>query len=173
MRLGTGVRRSLLLVHILTSVGMMGAIASFFALAWWGLADAPSGPTVYPAMNAITQVLIVPLAFVSLLIGTIQALGTQWGLFRHYWVVVKLGLTLIVLVVLLLQTANIALLAGQSAATLALPEWANTRFSMVLHAGGGFVVLGLALVLSVYKPKGFTPYGWRRRREQDGGVAQT
>ena len=163
MKVGQGSRKILLLTHILTSVGMMGAISCFFALAWLGLVDVGAGPAVYPAMNIITQALIVPLALASLVIGTLQALVTQWVLMRHYWVLLKLVLTLIVVAILLMQTANISLLGTLPADGLARPEWATTRFSMVLHAGGGFVVLALTLILSVYKPKGLTPYGWRHR----------
>lgn len=166
MRFGAEVRRGLLLLHILTSVGLMGAVASFALLGWLAVADAANGPAAYPAMNTITRTLIVPLAYASLIIGSVQALGTQWGLFRHYWVVIKFALTVLVLVVLLLQTPNIALMAQLSDAPLARPEWANARFSMLLHASGGFVVLTLTLALSVYKPKGLTRYGWRRRMNE-------
>ena len=47
----------------------------------------------YPAMELAARFVIVPLAFASLLTGVIQSLGTPWGLFRHYWVLVKLLLT--------------------------------------------------------------------------------
>lgn len=163
MVVGKGTRKLLLLIHILTSVGMMGSVAGFLVLAIIGLNDPARGPAVYPAMDLLTRMLIVPLAVTSLSVGTFQALMTPWGLFQHYWVVIKLVLTIIVLLVLLIQVPNINLLAGVDPATMASPEWARTRFSMVLHAAGGMAVLLVALVLSVYKPKGLTRYGWNRR----------
>jgi hypothetical protein len=36
----------------------------------------------------------------------------------------------------------------------------------VIHAGGGLLVLLLPVVLSVYKPRGMTRYGWRKQHEQ-------
>ncbi|SRR6266542_1911318 len=36
----------------------------------------------------------------------------------------------------------------------------------LLHAGGGLLVLLVAATLSVYKPRGMTPYGWRKQHEQ-------
>jgi hypothetical protein len=43
----------------------------------------------------------------------------------------------------------------------------------VLHAGGGLLVLLVAATLGVYKPRGMTPYGVRKQREQgDTGVVQ-
>lgn len=163
---GKGMRKLLLLIHILTSVGMLGSVAGFLVLAIVGLNDPAQGPAVYPAMNLLTQTLIVPLAVTSLVVGTVQALLTPWGLFHHYWVVIKLALTIIVLIVLLMQVPNITLLAGLDSTTMASPEWARTRVSMVLHASGGTAVLLFALVLSVYKPKGLTRYGWNSRTSE-------
>ena len=37
--------------------------------------------------------LIVPLCLVSFFSGLVQSLATEWGLFRHWWIVVKFGLT--------------------------------------------------------------------------------
>jgi hypothetical protein len=34
------------------------------------------------------------------------------------------------------------------------------------HSVGGLVVLGVVLVLNVYKPQGVTPYGWRKQQEE-------
>jgi len=103
---------------------------------------------------------IVPLAASSLLVGILQSLGTPWGLVRHYWVIVKLALTLLALAVLMLQTQSIDMLA-EAALQGTLAEHAGARFSMVLHGTGGILVLLTATVLSIYKPRGITGYGAR------------
>jgi hypothetical protein len=36
----------------------------------------------------------------------------------------------------------------------------------LLHAGVGLLVLLVVQVLNVYKPRGLTPYGWRRQQER-------
>jgi hypothetical protein len=36
------------------------------------------------------------------------------------------------------------------------------------HSIGGLVVLLLVTILSVYKPRGVTPYGWRQQQERRG-----
>lgn len=161
MTVGPSLRKLLLTLHIVSSVGLLGMVAAFLILAIIGVGAMEPG--VYLAMNLITIYGIVPLAWTSLLIGILQSLATPWGLIRHYWVVIKLGLTIVVLAVLLLQTGTIALLSELPAATLAAPAWTSARASMVLHAGSGLLVLFLATVLSVYKPRGLTPYGWNRR----------
>lgn len=163
MRAGLSTRRFLLLTHVATSVGLVGAVTGFLVLAAAGLSGSAAGQTVYPAMDLITQYLIVPLAVVTLLLGTLQSLVTPWGLIKHYWVLIKLVLTVLVVVVLWLQLGNIRLLASLSPEVLLAAEWATTKFSMVLHSGGGLVVLLGATILSVYKPAGLTRYGWNKR----------
>jgi hypothetical protein len=46
-------------------------------------------------MELIAWYAIVPLALTSLLSGLIMSVGTKWGLFRHYWVLISLLLTII------------------------------------------------------------------------------
>lgn len=167
--MATGMRKLLLLTHVVTSVGMMGAVAGFLALAFVGLQGSGRIADVYVAMAVITKFLIVPLALASLVIGTVQALSTPWGLFRHYWVMVKLFITMVVLVVLLLQVPSIEAIATVDPASAARTEWARTRFSMVLHASGGLAALLAAAILSVFKPGGLTRYGWNRRVSERGG----
>ncbi len=36
----------------------------------------------------------------------------------------------------------------------------------LLHAGGGLLVLFVVQVLNVHKPRGLTPYGWRKQQEE-------
>ena len=45
------------------------------------------------AMQLIGWSAIVPLACGSLLTGLVMSLGTPWGLFRHYWVLITFVLT--------------------------------------------------------------------------------
>ncbi|HXH53457.1 MAG TPA: hypothetical protein VNH53_08540 [Sphingomicrobium sp.] len=48
----------------------------------------------YIGMELTIWYAIVPLALACVIIGIANALGTPWGLFRHYWVVIKLLLTI-------------------------------------------------------------------------------
>jgi hypothetical protein len=81
-------RKLVLTAHITVSVGWLGAVAAFLALAITGLTsrDAQTMRTAYAAMELTARFVIVPLAFASLLTGLIESLGTPWGLLRHYWV---------------------------------------------------------------------------------------
>lgn len=103
-----------LTAHVTSSVGWLGAVAGFLALAIAGLTsqDAQVVQAVYLAMELITWFVIVPLAFASLLTGLIQSLGTTWGLFRHHWVLAKFLITILATVLLLVHTQPIGLLAA-------------------------------------------------------------
>ena len=115
---------------------------------------------LYAAMDVMVAAAIVPLALASVVIGVVNALGTSWGLFRHWWVVVKLSLTLVATAVLLIEARTVGALA-EAAGTAADPR---DLPSTLAHSIGGLVVLVLATVLSIYKPRGLTRYGWRRSR---------
>lgn len=162
-------RKFALTAHVTFSVGWLGAVAGFLSLAVTGLTNenAQSVRAAYLAMDLIAWFVIVPLALASLLTGIVQALGTQWGLFRHYWVLTKLLLTIFATIVLLLKMGPINYIAGVAAGTtLSSADLREARMSLVAHAGGGLLVLLVATVLSVFKPWGRTGYG-RRKQQQE------
>jgi hypothetical protein len=157
-------RELMLTAHVTSSVGFLGAVAAFLALAVAGAIgrDARMASVCPPAMELITTFVVVPLCFASLLTGLVQALITPWGLFRHYWIVVKLVLTVLSTIVLLVHTKPINELARATAET----EWSNAVlaglwFQLVIASGAAFLVLITATALSIYKPRGMTPYGWQ------------
>lgn len=162
-------RKFVLTAHITSSVGLLGAIAGFLVLAVAGLTSESDQMVraVYPAMWLIAWVVILPLAFASLMIGILQSLGTPWGIFRHWWVLVKLLLTVFATIVLVLQMEAISYVAGVAAeTTFSSDNLRAARMSLAVHASGGLLVLLVPMVLSVYKPRGMTRYGARRQREQ-------
>ncbi|CDZ25177.1 Putative integral membrane protein [Neorhizobium galegae bv. officinalis] len=162
---GPRTRRLMLVTHVATSVGLLGAISAFLVLAITGIAtsDAVVTMAVYPSMEIITWIVIIPLLLAALAIGIIQSLATQWGLIRHWWVVAKLMVTTFAGGVLLLQLEGISRLAD--APDLENPELFHVRLSTVVHASAGLIVLLIPLALSIYKPRRLTPYG-KRKQEQ-------
>lgn len=117
-------------------------------------------------MELIARKIIVPLALASLLTGLIVSLGTKWGLFRHYWVLISFVLTVIATLVLLSETRTISYLAGIAADPTTSTEELRALESTLVHSVGGTVVLLVILVLNVYKPQGMTRYGWRKQQEE-------
>jgi hypothetical protein len=162
------VRKFALTTHVVSSVGWLGAIVAFLALALAGLSsqDAQMVRAVYLAAEPITWFVIVPLALASLLTGIVQAFGTTWGLFRHYWVVFKFLIAVVATIVLLMYTQTVSFFADVAAEPTAdLRELRSPTF--VLHSGAALLLLLAATVLAVYKPRGMTPYGRRALRSRD------
>jgi hypothetical protein len=159
------VRKFLLTVHVASSVGWLGAVGVFLALAIAGLTadDAQVVRAAYLAMDSIGWFVLVPLSLASLVTGLVQALAGKWGLFRHYWVIVKLGINLVATVVLLLYMQTLSYLAG-----LAAEPTLSDGLSPVLHAGAALLLLLVATTLSIYKPAGMTRYGQRKHRQRPG-----
>jgi hypothetical protein len=162
-------RRFALTAHVACSVGWLGAVVVFLALAVIGLTGGQPQTVrgAYLVMAPVAWSVLVPLAFASLLTGLVQSLGTHWGLARHYWVLFKLLINVVTTGVLLLYLPTFAVMAAAAADPgTALGVVRNP--SPVIHAGGALVLLLIAAELSVYKPRGMTRYGWRRRqRDRD------
>lgn len=151
-----------LTAHVTSSVGWLGAVSAFLALAVTGLIsqDAQMVRAAYLAMELTGWCVIVPLSLASLLTGLVQSLGTTWGLFRHYWVVAKLVITILATIILLVHMqpiSHVAKVAAQT--TLSSEDLRGLRIQLVADAGAALFVLLVATTLSVYKPQGRTPYG--------------
>jgi hypothetical protein len=170
MNLPRFLSRIVLTAHIVTSVGWLGAVMAYLALDIVATAseDIASVRAAYFGMDLTIRVVIAPLSIVSVLIGTANALTSSWGLFRHYWVTVKLLLTGFATVILLLEVQNVRYMA-ELASTIADPR---SLPGSLLHSIGGLAILTAVAVLSVYKPKGLTPYGWRQQMRSNSGAVQ-
>lgn len=162
-------RKFALTAHITSSVGWLGAVTGFLALAVAGLTsqDAQMVRAAYLAMGLTAWFVIVPLSLASLLTGLVQSLGTKWGLFRHYWVLVKFLIAIFATIALLIHTQPISLLAGVAAeTTLSSANLREPRIQLVVAAGAALLVLLVATTLAVYKPRGRTRYGRRKQHER-------
>lgn len=169
-------RKLALTTHIVTSVGWLGAVAAFLALAVAGQtsADAELARAACLAMEQTARSVLVPLSLLSLLTGAALSLGTKWGLLRHYWVLAKLLMNVVAIPMLMLYAQTLSALtdSGRRAA----PGGALERASPLLHASAALLVLLAAVALSVYKPRGMTRRGRRthdERRSPSGGRRAT
>lgn len=161
-----GLRNFALTVHLTFSVGWIGAVVAYLglAVAAWNSQDVQTVRAAWMAMELTIRFVIVPLAFASLLTGLVMSLGTKWGLIRHYWVVTTLLLTVLATIVLVNHVPTVSFFAGVAAeADSASRIGLGGEF---LHAGVGLLVLLVVQGLNVYKPRGMTPYGWRKQQEE-------
>ena len=164
MTMTPGLRKFAHIMHITFSVGWLGAVVPYLALAIAGLNshDAQMVRSAYLSMEWIGWFVIVPFSLAALLSGLIQSLGTQWGLLRHWWILVKLLLTIGATVILISHIQAVSHMSRIAAETiLSSADFHALRIQLVVHAGGGLLVLLAATTLSVFKPWGMTPYGRR------------
>jgi hypothetical protein len=170
MALTPRLRKLALTAHVTVSVGWLGAVIAFLALSVIGLTsqDPQTVRGAYLVMEPTGWVVLVPLSLASLATGLVCALGSAWGLFRHYWVLFKLAINLVATTVLLLYTQTLAYLAdAATATTLSGNELRGLRDpSPTLHAAAALLLLLAATTLAIYKPRGMTPYGQRKQHRK-------
>jgi small-conductance mechanosensitive channel len=146
-----------LTAHITFSVGWLGAVAVFIVLAITGLTtmDNQLSRSALLAMDLSAWFVIVPFCLTSLFTGLVQAFGTKWGLFKHYWIVVKLFLTIAMTILLLLHMQPISYLAGVATETsFSNSQYAEQLLDIITKAGAAILVLIAITTISIYKPWG-------------------
>lgn len=142
-RLSPPLRRALLTLHVVTSVGLLGDVAGFLAVAIRAQSiDAPAAS--YDVLAMFSAVFGIPLSFAALLSGLALGLGGKWGVLRYPWVTIKLALLVSVILVgaFVLGPGVEAMRNGTGGA----------EARIMLGAGWDVVALLVATGLSVYKP---------------------
>jgi hypothetical protein len=146
-----GGRTALLTVHIVASVGAIGAALVLLAFGIAGIRGADPH-TVYPAAHLVEAWVVAPLAVLALSTGLVQALLSRWGLVRYWWVTIKLAITaaLTAVVFLVLEPSLAATAAAKS-----LTDAQRTR--VALFPAVALALLVVNVVLGLANP------GWRLR----------
>lgn len=158
-------RKLALTAHVTFSVSWLGAVAAFLLLAVKGLtsSDEQTVRAMYLSMDLVGWRVIVPLCFAALLTGLVQALATPWGLFRHYWVLLKLAVTAVLTILLMLHmqpTRRLAAVAAETA--ISGPALHALQLQLAVDAAGALLGLVAVVALALYKPRGLTRYGARK-----------
>ena len=157
-------RKLILTSHVTTSVACIGAVCGFLALALMGMVTGndQAARSAYMSMEVIAWFAILPLIVASLVTGVVQSLGSEWGLFRHYWIAAKLGINVFVTAILLMHMRPIAALARAAKNGESFDGGlSGLQMQLVANAVAAAIVLVIATALSIYKPRGLTPYGRR------------
>jgi hypothetical protein len=166
----TWLRKLSFTAHVAVSVGWLGAVAGFLALSIAGMTshDPETIRGSYLSMNLLGEFVIVPLSLLALATGLIESFASQWGVFRHYWVVAKLVLTVLATGLLMLHqfsaVANAARRVGDL--TAAMPTVGAIGTQLLVDASLAILVLLAITALSVFKPIGLTSYGRRSLLER-------
>lgn len=147
----------MLTTHVIFSVGWLGAVAGFLALNIAALTsqNAQIVRSAYLAMDLIGWDVVLPSCLGALITGLVQSLGTQWGLFKHYWILIKFLLTAGSTFLLLLHMQLIRE-AARIASETPLPtiELHSLGNNLLTKAVAALLVLVATITISVYKPWG-------------------
>ena len=146
-RLSPRWRNVLLTVHIVVSVGVIGADLSVITL---GITGLTSGiPELirasYLVMQLLANTVLLPLAFTALFTGILLGLGTRWRLTQYYWVLTKLVLTITVVTALVFVLQPRVNQAAVEVLRISPEELATNGIGQV----GFAVTIGIVAALSV------------------------
>lgn len=160
------VRKLVLVLHVISSVSWLGLTIGNLVLAITAMSTAVPADqhAAYRVMGLLGDVLLVPISLTAFATGVVLGLGTKWGLFRHYWVIVKFGLTLVAVLL-----TPFALLPGLHTAVAVVSATPSDQLADVgSEARGALMACCVSLtmyttmtVLSVLKP-------WGRRKKVPG-----
>ncbi len=166
-------RKMTITAHVAFSVGWLGAVAAFLVLSIAGLTsrDAEVVRGAYLSMDLISRFIVIPVSFAALATGLLQALGTPWGLFRYYWILVKFGLAIFATIALLLHQFVVVAeaakrVSGPATETLFSADLSSLKIELVRAPSLAIVLLLVVTTLGVYKPWGLTRYGRRKQQER-------
>jgi hypothetical protein len=145
-RLSPALRRAVLTVHIVASVGLLGDVAAIVAINVRAAttADPALAASAYELLRMFPVLFGIPLSLASLGSGLALGLGSKWGVLRYRWVTAKLLLNLSVIVVgaVVIGPQTSAMVDGDGG-------W---EAALIAASGYDVVALSLATWLSVYKP---------------------
>jgi hypothetical protein len=147
LALSPRVRRAVLVVHIVASVALLGDAASYGLIAVRAsAADDPAfAAAAYDLLADAGLVFGIPLSFAALISGVVLGLGTKWGVLRHAWTTIKLGLLVSVILVGALVLGPGAEAAGEGDA--------GARVRLIAGSAWDVLALGVATGVSVFKPR--------------------
>src|SRR5262245_54221967 len=148
-------RKLLLTTHVAATVSVLGTDLVLLLLGLSSLTGADPR-TIYPAAYLVGARLVAPLAVLSLTTGLLLGLVTTWGLFRYWWVTIKLAITTVltgvVLFVLVPRLGAAAeAVSGPAPRLLATAE----RLPLAIAPALASTLLLPMVALAIYKP------GWR------------
>jgi hypothetical protein len=156
------VRRGLLVVHVVVSVGWLGLTLGMLALGITGAVagSADEAGAAYRSMDVLGDWLLIPVSLLALVSGVVLSLGTPWGLARYRWVWVKFWLTLV--------TTGATVFALRARVNAAMVDVTADRTvgattDLILAPSVSLGVYVFLTAISVVKPWGPTARGRRLR----------
>jgi hypothetical protein len=161
-RIGRRLRRTILMVHIISAGSWIGidVIVGVLVLVGWFGRDPATRGIAYQALGLFVVWPMLTAGLVCLLSGLVLGLGSRWGLVRYWWVAVKLTLNLLIctLILLSLRPGMADVRAYGRDLSAGIPPHGSVS-DLFFPPAVSLTALSLAVVLSVAKP-------WGRIRRQ-------
>lgn len=156
LRLAPPVRKALVVLHVVTSVALLGELWGLVVLNLTAVLTAED-QVAYVAYRLMQRLIFAggaPLSLTALATGVVVALASPWGLLRHYWVFAKLVLLVgVVLSGMLFFTPE-----DLAAATRDGTRPTSWQWQQVAVVAAGVVMLVASTALAVVKPRGRLPW---------------
>lgn len=164
--LPAGVRKALLLTHIVAALGWIGVTATFVVLTLWllGTTDAPTLRIGYGVHDLMITWLARPAALLTLGTGLVLTPVTRWSLTRHWWVPAKLVLLVATVVVTVSMSPTALEYAIAEAGSAGTPAYVDAQHTLVFLAFYHVGMIAAAAALSIYKPGARRPRRGSARR---------
>ncbi len=159
-RLSQRARKVWLTLHVGISVGWLGLSLAMTALAITGLLAETHAVRhgAYELMHIFDLTIVIPSVVLSIITGVVVALGTHWGLLKHWWVLVKLVIALgIPAFAAVVENRWVRELAARSQDPAAQPGGLGVALAVCMACFAA--LLWTTTTLSVVKPWGRTRWG--------------
>lgn len=152
-------RKSLLTLHVVTAVGLLGSVAGLLVAAIRAATrdDLVDAHAIYELMAILPFTLGIPCSFLALGSGVVLGLTSRWGLVRHWWVTAKLALLgATILLGALAVGPTVDTLVDGTASAGAVDRDGAWRLVVVLATQLAMVLT--AVILAIFRPGGRTPW---------------
>ena len=160
--LSKSARKWALWVHVLSSSLWLGSALAMMVLILARGSSPSDAAELYAfclCVKLIDDFVIIASCGVSALSGMLLAWETPWGFFRHWWVAVKLVVTIVLLIVgasllgpWIDETEALARTHGW--AVREMPRYRLVEREVMVLGGIQMMVLGFLLYASIFKPWG-------------------
>ncbi|MXQ53695.1 hypothetical protein [Shimazuella alba] len=160
-RLNQKKKQFLVAVHVISVASWIGGTFGMLLLGFYlqNAVDEHQLHYTLLSMEVIDENLLKYPALLSLLTGILLSIWTQWGLFKHYWITIKLVLTLLTITIGILflnkwTTGLLEFINKLGVASLQNQDFQNSWLSIIIVASFNLLCLLFMVFITYYKPFG-------------------
>lgn len=156
-RLGARMRKSILVVHIVSAGAWIGIDVAMGVVVFTALLveDDNTRALCYRALELFAVWPLFTTGLVCLASGVVLGLGTKWGLVRYWWVAIKLVLNILLTTLVLVALRPGVIEAAEQGRRFAAGEPASLAVGdLIFPPIVSPTLLLIATVLAVFKPWG-------------------